>query len=43
MPVAVYFRAFDAYQIDANTSAISATWPSPGSGNYATAIAAFKP
>ncbi|HYA68889.1 MAG TPA: hypothetical protein VED63_09170 [Acidimicrobiales bacterium] len=38
-----YFRGWIAYQIDGSTASMSATWTSPASGYYATAIAAFKP
>jgi hypothetical protein len=38
-----YYRAWAAYQIDFSTGPISAGWTGPGSGYYATAIAAFKP
>jgi hypothetical protein len=38
-----YYRAWGAYQVDASTGPISAGWTGPGSGFYATAIAAFKP
>jgi len=38
-----YYRGYAAYQIDPSTAQISATWVGPASGNYATAIAAFKP
>jgi hypothetical protein len=38
-----YYRAWGAYQVDNATGSISAGWTAPASGNYATAIAAFKP
>jgi hypothetical protein len=38
-----YYRAWGAFQVDATTGSISAGWTGPGSGLYATAIAAFKP
>ena len=38
-----YYRAWGAYTIDSSTGSISAGWTGPGSGFYATAIAAFKP
>ena len=38
-----YYRAWGAYQVDGSTGSISAGWTGPGSGFYATAIAAFKP
>jgi hypothetical protein len=38
-----YYRAWGAYQVDVSAGSSSAGWTGPGNGNYATAIAAFKP
>ena len=38
-----YYRGWAAYQDDATTGSISATWTAPSSADWATAVAAFKP